>query len=54
MLDQGLEADLQADILKYVEDLINGGLRQRLITLIKVFLSTLLLLLLSSYVALCL
>ncbi|KAL7600679.1 hypothetical protein Lser_V15G24008 [Lactuca serriola] len=35
VLDQGLEADLQADILKYVEDLINGGLRQRLITLIK-------------------
>nr|XP_043623465.1 nuclear pore complex protein NUP205 isoform X2 [Erigeron canadensis] len=35
VLDQGLEVDLQADILKYVEDLINGGLRQRLISLIK-------------------
>ncbi|KAL4589768.1 hypothetical protein LXL04_002678 [Taraxacum kok-saghyz] len=35
VLDQGLEPDLQADILKYVEDLISGGLRQRLITLIK-------------------
>ncbi|XP_076958818.1 nuclear pore complex protein NUP205-like [Bidens hawaiensis] len=35
VLDQGLEADLQADILKYVEDLINTGLRQRLISLIK-------------------
>ncbi|MFS7982208.1 putative nucleoporin [Helianthus anomalus] len=35
VLDQGLEADLQADILKYVEDLINSGLRQRLISLIK-------------------
>lgn len=37
MLDQGLEADVQADILNYIEDLINGGLRQRLISLIKVF-----------------
>ncbi|KAI3814618.1 hypothetical protein L1987_14258 [Smallanthus sonchifolius] len=35
VLDQGLEADLQADILKYVEDLISSGLRQRLISLIK-------------------
>ncbi|KAI3802990.1 hypothetical protein L1987_31137 [Smallanthus sonchifolius] len=35
VLDQGLEADLQADILKYVEDLISTGLRQRLISLIK-------------------
>ncbi|KAK9060723.1 hypothetical protein SSX86_021429 [Deinandra increscens subsp. villosa] len=35
VLDQGLEADLQADILKYVEDLISNGLRQRLISLIK-------------------
>ncbi|XP_024980449.1 nuclear pore complex protein NUP205 isoform X1 [Cynara cardunculus var. scolymus] len=35
VLDQGLEADLLADILKYVEDLINNGLRQRLISLIK-------------------
>ncbi|KAK3000110.1 hypothetical protein RJ639_023379, partial [Escallonia herrerae] len=35
VLDQGLEADLVADIQKYLEDLINAGLRQRLITLIK-------------------
>lgn len=35
VLDQGLEADLQADIIKYIEDLINSGLRQRLISLIK-------------------
>ncbi|PWA94300.1 Nucleoporin Nup186/Nup192/Nup205 [Artemisia annua] len=35
VLDQGLDADLQADIIKYVEDLVNSGLRQRLISLIK-------------------
>ncbi|KAK2966312.1 hypothetical protein RJ640_018123 [Escallonia rubra] len=35
VLDQGLEVDLVADIQKYLEDLINAGLRQRLITLIK-------------------
>ncbi|KAI7727505.1 hypothetical protein M8C21_007689 [Ambrosia artemisiifolia] len=35
VLDQGLKADLQADVLKYVEDLINSELRQRLISLIK-------------------
>lgn len=35
VLDQGLEADLVADIQKYLEDLINAGLRQRLISLIK-------------------
>ncbi|KAK9071344.1 hypothetical protein SSX86_009912 [Deinandra increscens subsp. villosa] len=36
VLDQGLETDLQADILKYVEDLVTSGLRQRLISLIKI------------------
>lgn len=36
MLDQGLETDIVADIQKYLEDLISAGLRQRLITLIKV------------------
>ncbi|KAE8687444.1 hypothetical protein F3Y22_tig00111016pilonHSYRG00044 [Hibiscus syriacus] len=35
VLDQGLEAGLVADIQKYLEDLINAGLRQRLISLIK-------------------
>uniref|UniRef100_A0A2P2MHU4 Uncharacterized protein MANES_05G119700 n=1 Tax=Rhizophora mucronata TaxID=61149 RepID=A0A2P2MHU4_RHIMU len=35
VLDQGLEADIVLDIQKYLEDLINGGLRQRLIALIK-------------------
>ncbi|OVA00429.1 Nucleoporin Nup186/Nup192/Nup205 [Macleaya cordata] len=35
VLDQGLEADLIADIQKYLENLINAGLRQRLMTLIK-------------------
>ncbi|KAJ4958575.1 hypothetical protein NE237_025686 [Protea cynaroides] len=35
VLDQGLEADLVADIQKYLEDLINAGLRQRLVSLIK-------------------
>ncbi|CAK9177196.1 unnamed protein product [Ilex paraguariensis] len=35
VLDQGLEADIVADIQKYLEDLINAGLRQRLILLIK-------------------
>ena len=36
VLDQGLEADLVVDIQKYLEDLINTGLRQRLISLMKV------------------
>ncbi|KAK9706158.1 hypothetical protein RND81_07G107800 [Saponaria officinalis] len=35
VLDQGLEGDLVADIQKYLEDLINAGLRQRLVNLIK-------------------
>ncbi|XP_042499811.1 nuclear pore complex protein NUP205 [Macadamia integrifolia] len=35
VLDQGLEADLVADIQQYLEDLINAGLRQRLVALIK-------------------
>ncbi|XP_058074466.1 nuclear pore complex protein NUP205 [Magnolia sinica] len=35
VLDQGLEADLVADIQKHLEDLFSSGLRQRLITLIK-------------------
>ncbi|WCJ29645.1 Nuclear pore complex protein NUP205 [Euphorbia peplus] len=35
VLDQGLEGDLVLDIQKCLEDLINGGLRQRLISLIK-------------------
>ncbi|XP_021760813.1 nuclear pore complex protein NUP205-like [Chenopodium quinoa] len=35
VLDQDLEGDLVADIQKYLEDLLNAGLRQRLITLIK-------------------
>lgn len=37
MLDQGLETELVADIQKYLEDLISSGLRERLISLIKVF-----------------
>lgn len=37
MIDPGLEAGLVADIQKYLEDLINAGLRQRLISLIKVW-----------------
>lgn len=37
MLDQGLEADVVSDIQKYLENLINNGLRQRLISLIKVW-----------------
>lgn len=37
MLDQGLEADLVSDIQKYLENLINNGLRHRLISLIKVW-----------------
>lgn len=36
VLDQGLEDDILVDIQKYLEDLINSGLRQRLISLIKV------------------
>lgn len=35
VLDRGLEDDIMSDIQKYLEDLINGGLRQRLISLIK-------------------
>ncbi|KAJ1381293.1 hypothetical protein SESBI_45266 [Sesbania bispinosa] len=35
VLDQGLEDDILVDIQKYLEDLINSGLRQRLISLIK-------------------
>ncbi|GLT65704.1 hypothetical protein SLA2020_381180 [Shorea laevis] len=35
VLDQGLEADTVSDVQKYLEDLINSGLRQRLISLIK-------------------
>jgi nuclear pore complex protein Nup205 len=36
VLDQGLEVDTVSDVQKYLEDLINAGLRQRLISLIKV------------------
>lgn len=36
MLDQGLDTDIVSDVQKYLEDLINSGLRQRLISLIKV------------------
>ncbi|KAL2479697.1 Nuclear pore complex protein [Abeliophyllum distichum] len=35
ILDQGLEADIVADVQKYLEDIINAGLRHRLISLIK-------------------
>ncbi|KAI3919731.1 hypothetical protein MKX01_000172 [Papaver californicum] len=35
VLDQGHEADLVAEIQKYLENLINAGLRQRIMTLIK-------------------
>ncbi|CAA2964556.1 nuclear pore complex NUP205 [Olea europaea subsp. europaea] len=35
VLDQGFEADLVADIQKYLEDLISAGLRHRLISLMK-------------------
>ncbi|KAF5945828.1 hypothetical protein HYC85_016056 [Camellia sinensis] len=35
VLDQGLEADLVADIQRYLEDVMNAGLRQRIISLIK-------------------
>ncbi|KAJ8753188.1 hypothetical protein K2173_017774 [Erythroxylum novogranatense] len=35
VLDQGLEIDVMLDIQKYLEDLIDDGLRQRLISLIK-------------------
>ncbi|KAK2645958.1 hypothetical protein Ddye_021153 [Dipteronia dyeriana] len=35
VLDQGLDEDIVADIHKYLEDLINAGLRHRLISLIK-------------------
>lgn len=36
VLDQGLEDEILVDIQKYLEDLINSGNRQRLISLIKV------------------
>jgi len=36
VLDQGFEPDILADIQKYLEELINLGLRQRFISLIKV------------------
>jgi len=36
VLDQGLQDDILVDIQKYLEDLISSGLRQRLISLIKV------------------
>ncbi|KAL6558481.1 hypothetical protein OROMI_018831 [Orobanche minor] len=35
VLDQGLEADLVADIYSYLQDLLTSGLRQRLTSLIK-------------------
>ncbi|XP_061373362.1 nuclear pore complex protein NUP205 isoform X2 [Gastrolobium bilobum] len=35
VLDQGIEDDILVEIQKYLEDLINFGLRQRLISLIK-------------------
>lgn len=35
VLDHGLEEDLLADIQRYIEDLINSGVRQRFISLIK-------------------
>ncbi|CAH9088046.1 unnamed protein product [Cuscuta europaea] len=35
VLDQGVDVDLVADLYRYLEDLINGGVRKRLITLIK-------------------
>ncbi|KAL3747686.1 hypothetical protein ACJRO7_016483 [Eucalyptus globulus] len=35
VLDQGFESDILADIQKYLEELINLGLRQRFISLIK-------------------
>ncbi|CAN6456377.1 unnamed protein product [Victoria cruziana] len=36
VLDQGLEADIVSDIQCYLEDLFKSGLRQRLISLLKV------------------
>jgi nuclear pore complex protein Nup205 len=36
VLDQVLEADTVSDVQKYLEDLINAGLKQCLISLIKV------------------
>ncbi|KAK7281397.1 hypothetical protein RIF29_09354 [Crotalaria pallida] len=48
VLDQGLEDEILVDIQKYLEDFINSGLRQRLISLIKVFF------LRSYYIVLCL
>lgn len=36
VLDPGLDDDLVSDVQKYLEDLLNSGLRQRLISLIKV------------------
>lgn len=40
VLDQGLEDDILLDIQKYLEDVVNSGLRQRLISLIKVCIVT--------------
>ncbi|MED6124107.1 hypothetical protein PIB30_056008 [Stylosanthes scabra] len=37
VLDQGLEDDILVEFQKYLEELINSGLRQRLISLIKAF-----------------
>lgn len=37
VLDQGLEADLVSTIQRYLEDLIASGLRQRIVSLIKVW-----------------
>lgn len=36
VLDPGLDDDLISDVQKYLEDLLNSGLRQRLLSLIKV------------------
>lgn len=36
VLDQGLEPDLVADIQRFLDDLINAGVRKQLISLIKV------------------
>lgn len=40
VLDQGLEPDLVADIQRFLDDLINAGVRRRLISLLKVVLLT--------------
>lgn len=36
VLDQGSQDDIVVDVQKYLEDIVNAGLRQRLISLIKV------------------